>query len=232
MIPKNIFQIWVGNNPPKWAFDSFIGFSALNPDFQPTLLIFNEWDSQPSGNMDLSIFKWKQYGYQHPRKSINECLEFFKHELDNPNSFISWKRNQNRDLLNINNSKVMVSDLFRFILIKYFGGIYVDSDCYPIKPFDEKLLKKKQFFVGSYYGGIHVIRDNFFLGSDGSSWIDFSYLRVLMGDMPQIVDYSIKDSAESRIFLNGEMNPRYMNLLSNINKRTGYIQHYFNRSWK
>jgi len=50
-------------------------------------------------------------------------------------------------------------------LINTYGGIYVDCDTYPIKPFDEKLLAMENFCVYDKIENFHEA-NNYFIGSN------------------------------------------------------------------
>lgn len=45
------------------------------------------------------------------------------------------------------------SDAFRFYLVDTYGGIYVDCDTLPVKPFDTLLLKEKYFQCQGHWDG-------------------------------------------------------------------------------
>ena len=65
----------------------------------------------------------------------------------------------------------MLSDIYRLKLVSEFGGLYVDCDTFPLKPFDDKLLQLKRFMVARHYNNIasstenNIGDDNYFLGS-------------------------------------------------------------------
>jgi len=57
------------------------------------------------------------------------------------------------------------SDLVRYWLLQQHGGIYVDVDCRPVKPFDDDLLEHDAFCARyGDYNGNHCSADNFFMG--------------------------------------------------------------------
>ena len=65
----------------------------------------------------------------------------------------------------------VLSDIYRLKLVSEFGGLYVDCDTFPLKPFDDKLLQLKRFMVARHYNNIasstenNIGDDNYFLGS-------------------------------------------------------------------
>ena len=54
----------------------------------------------------------------------------------------------------------------RYILIYKYGGIYLDCDTFPIKPFDDKLLNCKKFQITRSYDAGYINEEVFFLGKD------------------------------------------------------------------
>lgn len=54
-----------------------------------------------------------------------------------------------------------ISDAFRFYLLNKYGGIYLDMDTFPVKPFDDKLLSYENGFTINYKPNIS---DIFFIG--------------------------------------------------------------------
>lgn len=60
----------------------------------------------------------------------------------------------------------ILSDLLRVAFLNKYGGIYLDCDCFPVKPFDDKLLNLRYFAVDRHYAKDkqHGL-DNYFIGS-------------------------------------------------------------------
>ena len=227
MIPKELYFIWVGKtNPPKWAINSFCAFYSVNQNFNPNIIHVTDFD--------LS-FKDSFYMNYEINESSNIDLGWsltnLYRNIDRKGSFINWKYKQNIDTLKIKNPNVILSDLLRFQLLHDYGGIYIDCDCFPIRSFDNKLLNRKQFFGCSYYGGIRFVRDNFFLGSVPGKWIDFSYRRVLMGDMCYPINFNIRNSENATRFYECELGKDDISIDKSYTKH-GYIDHFFRRSWK
>ena len=81
---------------------------------------------------------------------VKQYLKKFKPDEKNSKSFI-----------------IQFVDLFRkFLLIKY-GGIYLDCDTFPIRPFNDELLKLNKFNVTRSYGLNFIIyHEIFFMGRD------------------------------------------------------------------
>jgi mannosyltransferase OCH1-like enzyme len=49
------------------------------------------------------------------------------------------------------------------MLLNEYGGIYLDCDCFPIRPFDENILIS-DFICTRYYEKNFIRRDCFFMG--------------------------------------------------------------------
>lgn len=65
-----------------------------------------------------------------------------------------------------------LADAFRVYLVDKYGGIYLDLDTFPVKPFDDFIMSKKNFstkYLPNQY-------DNFFFGCEkGKVFDDFLY---------------------------------------------------------
>jgi hypothetical protein len=61
-------------------------------------------------------------------------------------------------------------------IINTYGGIYLDLDTFPLKPFDDKLLQKEFFTVRRHYDNLAALKnaetnigsDNYFIGGNGT----------------------------------------------------------------
>jgi len=221
MIPKQLHFIWVGQVLPNWAAYAYDAYVKMNPTFNFNFIQIKEFHG---GLLDSSV----TYDYHTNDEclvNVPQVITNLLKNLKNEDSFIYWKYKQNTQSLKITNLNVMLSDLLRFQILNMYGGIYVDCDTFPIKPFDDKLLNRKQFFALSYYGGIKLVRDNFFLGSEEDKWIDFRYRNFR--DMTYPISYKIRESSNFMKFFNCELTldePSYT--------KHGYIDHFFLRSWK
>jgi mannosyltransferase OCH1-like enzyme len=58
-----------------------------------------------------------------------------------------------------------LADIFRLAVLNKYGGIYLDCDTYPLKPFDS-LLMTKNFTVARHTYNNIIIPDSFFMGKD------------------------------------------------------------------
>lgn len=92
MIPRSIFQIWVGENMPMAYREWCARMKRMNPDFEYRL--------------------WR-----------NDILD---HYADDP--FVAW-------MIATNERSAFLVDRLRVLLLRDFGGIYCDADCYAVRPF-------------------------------------------------------------------------------------------------
>jgi len=66
------------------------------------------------------------------------------------------------------------------MLVSTFGGIYVDCDTFPMKPFDDALLQMQQFTVARHYDNDaklinkNIGIDNYFFGSVASKKLEIT----------------------------------------------------------
>ena len=128
MIPKQLFFVWLGDNIPKYADFSINSFRKVNPDFKIDLVHFSDEDCEMSKKYEGKILEILQ------KKYIDKCLNAFN-DLSGINRY---KGNENY-------YKVKLSECIRFGLLNKYGGIYLDCDTFPIKPFDDELLKLNYF---------------------------------------------------------------------------------------
>lgn len=69
--------------------------------------------------------------------------------------------------------------MLRLELLNTFGGLYVDCDTLPMRPFDDKLLSLAQFTVAMHMRGSScIIPDYWFMGRDTASPEIHSYFSV------------------------------------------------------
>ena len=126
MIPKKLFFIWIGRDIPNYVHFSMNAFKKMNDGFDTELVHIPQLFG--SNNADVIEVKEKL-------KDVNSIY----YKLYNR----EWKR---QNLSHSRKSRdIWFTDVFRVHLINKYGGIYLDCDTYPIKPFDNKLLSKRCF---------------------------------------------------------------------------------------
>ena len=140
MIPKILHFIWVGNKDvfPKYANFIVGEFKSKNPDFDVRLHNFTVDEiiykaSKSKDKMFLDILN----------NAVNERIRKLK-------DFLQKTKDGIFDNSNICvNMGTEISNQLRYYYLNTYGGIYCDLDCYPIKPFDSKLLALEKFFMSS-----------------------------------------------------------------------------------
>lgn len=151
-IPKILHLIWIGKDVPKHVLNTVKAYKKLNPSFKINFV--HEDDINNLKNPD----------------SI-ECMRLAT--TDDGNNFYKMFHNS-KNLINTKKfskfNGIRFSDTLRFYLLHKYGGIYVDSDTFPIKAFDENLLMDEFFACRSFIGENHMnddicIFDIFFIGS-------------------------------------------------------------------
>ena len=134
MIPKNLFFVWFGNEIPKYVFNVINTFKFVNPDFDVKFI----------------------------HKTVDQIENIYYKNIikDEYDKILTWhvKHSYNRI---INEKKKMpflmdLYDTFRFGLLCKYGGVFLDCDMFPVKPFDDDLLncdffKMKRIHYGKEY---------------------------------------------------------------------------------
>lgn len=147
MIKKILHFIWFGNDIPSYVNFSIDNFSIINSDFKIHFLNYtiNQIENIKINNIDDYILK-------------NTIEQILKHEK---------KYKEIIDHCKINKLKFIqvLSDIYRLEILNYYGGIYLDCDCFPLKKFDEDLLYNNQFIVQRHFNQNYIENDNYFIGS-------------------------------------------------------------------
>ena len=198
MIPKQLFFIWFGDNQPDYVDFTIKNFQEVNPDFKIDLIKYSKNDLENYTSLEDKSLK----------NSCEIALKLIK-EGKNPESYFT-----------------IVSDYYRLYLIHHYGGIYLDCDTFPVKPFDDKLLNNEQFFVTRGYYDANIKKEHFFMGSVKKP--DKQKYQLLY----PINSYSYdKDYVELKNkFLSCEF--KYGEHYEKINKRYKYIEHFSTVTWK
>lgn len=126
MIPKQLFFIWFGDEIPKFVNFSINSFREMNPDFKVDLIYYTINDIM---NCQDSVINYcKNLIFKTKRGFKCKYYDYINIRLKSQFNFIQ-----------------ILSDIIRFELLYYYGGIYLDCDTFPVKPFDNDLLKNTNF---------------------------------------------------------------------------------------
>lgn len=150
MIPKNIFFIWIGDLN-KFKYQNNIEmFKKMNPTFSIKFIVSQSIEST--------------------NDDIKECFNIINTQSDSV--YAAWyNRPWALDNYNKNMSKIIrFCDAFRLFLLNKYGGIYLDTDIIPLKPFDDKFLNCDSRTL--------ICRDNYFFAMKRGyiDTLDFSNL--------------------------------------------------------
>ena len=126
MIPKQLFFIWIGKDVPKFAQYSMDMFKQQNPGFCIDML---HYTNQDIISCQDSVINYVKNLIFRTKKGIkNKYYEYINYRLKSKFNFIQ-----------------ILSDVLRFEYLYYYGGIYLDCDTFPVKPFDDNLLNLNNF---------------------------------------------------------------------------------------
>ena len=147
MIPKQLFFIWLGDNKPKYVDFAVKTFKDVNPDFK------------------VDLMEWKIEDIENPKdKCLIEAINNIENDLLKRRP---WYKNRPK-IINI-------ADTYRYVLLNKYGGIYLDCDTFPVRPFDDSLLNHTQFDVTtSWYRNKFINKEIFFIGQ-----VNNEQLRIL-----------------------------------------------------
>lgn len=242
-IPKNVFQLWFGSANNCFHNFSNTTFKAVNPDYNVHNIVIDD----PFKSNDIDV-----------QNCLDRCLD--------PKSYYAqfcstahWKKltsggygTEDIELC----KKIGFSDVFRFYLMNKYGGIYLDSDTFPVRKFDDNLLK--QSFTVSIRKGNYLFRDSFFTGAkigffdnlikemnyqyDSQKSIKY-YERILFNYVDPLSFYKFQFDPIfthfklKECFLNNTLKfstPVYSNdmLINSMNRSENYyIDHFFVKTW-
>ena len=142
MIPKQIFFVWIGNNQPKYVNFAINAFKEINSDFKIDLIKYSLEDINNYEKLNDQILKDTIYSIIKKRIIYNYGIPF-----------------DNRHLIQ------HICDSYRNFLIEKYGGIYLDCDTFPVKPFDNEILSKDKICYDVCLNPKRCIRDSSFFGS-------------------------------------------------------------------
>lgn len=145
MIQKNLFFIWFGSKP-KYVDFCVSNFHKINLDFNIKTYFYTDEDVLLSKQFKGPIYDLVG------KKIIEDSI----YNTETNDDFL--KTYHNKDII----YKISLSDRLRYLLIYRYGGIYLDCDTFPIKPFDDELLSLENFCVtqGEDKGDIFFIGRN------------------------------------------------------------------------
>lgn len=128
MIPRRLFFNWLGPDVPAYARFAMDAFARVNPDFEIRFL------HEPDPG--------------HPRDPLlAETLRLVAANDGNPLSLIFNRPWARKNLDSPVGRLANLSDCLRLLQVERLGGIYLDLDTFPVRPFDDRLLSCGCFFT-------------------------------------------------------------------------------------
>jgi len=219
MIPKQAFFIWIGETP---SYTDFVinTFREVNPTFTfnlihlPEEVIVNkEFHKAIYNNND--IVDAIEFSYDCIEKTLtynrnNKYYKYIKMITDKKNVFLR------------RGFSTYFSDILRLEIIERMGGIYLDLDTFPIKPFDDELLKLDHFNAIITKKNC---REFFFFGAKKgiNSWFtsyDTTILNESLGYTRDDVEPELFDKFNKGILKYGDV------------KGIRYIEHFRTKYWR
>ena len=204
MIPKQIFFLWFGNKKPNYVDFAVNSFKRINSDFKVDLINYTTEQLENWENCNDEILK-NTIKELKSRKWHNKFMPF-------NNKFIV----------------VHISDTYRRKLLNKYGGIYLDCDTFPVRPFDDELLKNKSFkskylcFKNNKHISSYIA--TFFCGSSKCHFTEHDEKR-----MKRIIYLFRKEQLKR--FLSCRNLFLECQLKESFNKYPLYIDHYEDHSW-
>jgi hypothetical protein len=212
MIPKQLFFIWFGDTQPNYVNFSIDAFKEVNPDFKINFLRYTVSDIENLTNsncikkFDMDVYEVIQY-ILNDRNDIYPAIKEYKQ-----------KRKFCQTLCNI----------LRLHLLNKYGGIYLDCDTFPIKPFDDWLLKQPEFCCNTflYSDKKHRERDCHFLGKSQEQCFRKRYQEYYVCVNTQYYNFlnDLKWQYKRQLFFDCKLN-------FVVEDCEYYIEHFLDRTW-
>lgn len=161
MIQRILHLIWIGV-PPNYVKFSINNYTKINKGFDINFVQY-------------TIQQLEQLYFE--KKIKNKIDELAYSTIENIIHGIKYKNLVYRiqDFLNSFGNIPFIqifSDIFRLALLNEYGGIYVDCDTFPIKPFDSNIMNMKNFCICDVIDGQQCL-NNYFIGSNGEFLNDY-----------------------------------------------------------
>ena len=216
---KNVFFIWLGDSLPINIKFVFNVFQLMNPHVNCSLIhksidqineinIYSHYDDIDQIFLN-SIFVLKEYNNLW-KKFIDNQINVYGKDV----RFIQ-----------------ILSDVFRVLLIQHFGGIYIDCDTFPVKPFDDSLFKHPFCVMSHQANSTELHIDNYFFGMPkGSNFVPYDGFKHNMNLISQT--YHKQHSSVSYYERKMKFNKGILSVDDFPKDFPFYIEHYPSCNWK
>ena len=137
MIPKILHFIYIGKNKPKYVDFAVKSFQKINPNFEIRYTYEPNIDNanNPQIRQICDLYDNKIFNKNIDMSNIDtDIIKIFNEEFSSK----SWSY---KALFLRQNKLISVNHVYRVFSIYKYGGIYLDNDMFPIKPFDNDILK-------------------------------------------------------------------------------------------
>jgi mannosyltransferase OCH1-like enzyme len=211
MIPKQMFFIWLGEEKPLYVDFSINAYKKANPDFKINLIEYTSL--QIEKRMEVSK-------YDH---NVYNCLDYINSDKEcyYTEAIKEYKLYRRRPLQ-------ILANVLRLDLLNEYGGIYVDADTFPMKPFDDDILKSNSLCAYCFNKHINTNirrKDNNFLAVDSNKKIKQYYCSEDVAIINPYKCFSDPDWCDRRkMFFNYTLEYRQRNC-------EHYVEHYYDGIW-
>jgi len=143
MINKKMYMIWFGKDIPDYINNSIEWYKKINGEFDLQVIFYT------IENLE-DIYKSDVYNLSEIDKLLYHSIQLAKNQI------ISGRRMP---------CIPRISFFLRQKILNTYGGIYVDCDTFPIRPFDDELLSDEYFISCRYIKTYNfLLFDNCFSG--------------------------------------------------------------------
>lgn len=226
MIPQKIFFIWIGQLPAYVKF-AINAYRNLNPSFNIQLIHYtiNQFETL--------------YFQKHIRTEIDRICYILIDDILNYRRYALLIDKWAEMLYNYNDVPFIQAfcDILRIELLNIYGGLYIDCDTFPIRPFDDELLNVHDRVLIYHDINGELRPDSYFIGSSGKTFwenyfdgtaykiIQKNSLRMSPGRKQQKpLDYFVRRIKFFRCQLN-------MSDMKVLKTTTDYFEHYSEFRW-
>lgn len=161
-ISKQIFLIWLGDNVPLYIKYVIKLYKEINTNFNIIFITYTLKQIQDiyQKRVFQSVYDSLLYDSIEILLNKNHAYKNYTYHTLIDGQKICYST----DIRMIQ----VLSDIYRLVLINNLGGIYVDCDTIPVRPFDKELLSLKSFVVCKHIkfnDKTYIMRDNYFMGT-------------------------------------------------------------------
>jgi hypothetical protein len=209
MIPKQLFFIWFGDTQPNYVNFSINAFKEVNPDFKINFLRYTINDL--NNKNIVSEFD----------NTVYDCINYIYNLNDKYIDTIKRYKSYNRKFI------IILADIVRLELLYRYGGIYLDCDTFPRKPFDDKILNCESFYSYTYtsYDSENRHPDGHFIGClKGCDVSDFYKYKCEVNTQKYHYFNDEEWIVNRKLFYNCILDYRLYN-------DEYYIDHFIDRTW-